>query len=117
MLQEQGVPNQIGLGRLGHTPKFLVRHFEVAKRLGHEVVVNQQFVDSPKQQLLESGIIQVRMDIEDRRRSYQVLDLPCQGQNPRWSDFHGVRDRGYLMPRKTRRARRTQTLSRARWNA
>ena len=57
-LDEQMLPNVVGLLPLGHLPKRVVRQLprrNDAKDLGHEVVVGQQLVDAPQVQTLGIG--------------------------------------------------------------
>ena len=75
MLQEERVPYQVGLRRFRQRPKFVVRQVEVAKNFGHEIMVGQQLVETPQEQLLEGRIIQVCMNIHHGGGFHCLFDM------------------------------------------
>src|SRR5258705_12548586 len=91
-------------------------------------MINEQLIDPPKQQRLERWVIEMRMDINQRRGVDGVLNFFRQRLKRLWPGrfSHGCCRRGfgkkyqigsYFIERRSRRALRTQTRSRARWNA
>ena len=66
VVDEQGRPDQFGLTLLRQCEEIVVGHVRKPEELRHQIVVGQQFVDSPQRQLLELGRVDVGVDIGDR---------------------------------------------------
>jgi hypothetical protein len=78
MFHEQLFPDQIGLGGFGQLPEPVAGCCRVTETFGDQVMVNQQIVDAPEQQLLEGRVIEVRVDVTHRRGGYDPLHPPLQ---------------------------------------
>ena len=75
MLEEKLIPDEICLCGLGQFPEIVVRDAEIPEALGDEVMVDEQIVNSPKQQLAESGIVKMSMDVIDRSLGDDLFDF------------------------------------------
>ena len=86
MLDEKCLPDGVGLLGLRHRPEFFVGQVELPEALRDEVVVDQQFIDAPKQKLAECRVVKMRMDVVNRRASDDVGDRFAKGGR----GMHGV---------------------------
>ena len=75
MFEEELFPDQVCLLRFRHGPELLVGDVDVAESLGHEVMVDQEIVDAPEQEILERRVVEVGVNVRDGNGQDDRLDL------------------------------------------
>ena len=75
VLDEERVPNHVRLLAFGHGPELVVSQVELPEALRDKVVINQQVINAPQQQLAERGVVEMRVDVIDRRGEDGLFNL------------------------------------------
>jgi hypothetical protein len=65
IFEKKKIPDELGLLGLLHGPKFLIVHLVIAERFSHQVMVGEEFVDSPEEQRSECRIVKMRVNVVD----------------------------------------------------
>ena len=65
MIEEKLVPDPLSLLLLRRGPEFFIRHVHPPERLADEVVVDEQLINSPQQQIAKRRVVEMRVDVED----------------------------------------------------
>lgn len=79
ILDEKGVPKHLRLRRLAGCPELVVRDIEVTEPFSDEVMVDEQLVDTPKQEGTEGRVVEMGMDVPDRGGVDDAGDTGQQG--------------------------------------
>lgn len=72
----------------------------MTQRLGREVVIDQQVIDAPEQESPKGRVVEVGMNVEDRRGGDEPLDLPGEGVSGRVRAVRPEADRPEGRPRR-----------------
>jgi len=79
VLHEQLVPDEFGLCGLRQRPEVRVGHRKASVNLCNEVMVGEEFVEAPEQQVAEGRRIDVGVDVEDGRLIHDTADGGLDG--------------------------------------
>ena len=78
VFDKERVPDHLRLARFVQGPELVVRQIEPAKALCDQIVINEQLVDPSEQQLSESWIVEMRVDVIDWRGINDIANKHAQ---------------------------------------
>jgi hypothetical protein len=87
MFDEQLLPDEVGLLSFGQLPELLIGHVHISEHLRDEIMIRQQIVDSPQQQFAEGRIVEVGMDVKNRRGKDGPVHPGGEARMPAFLDF------------------------------
>ena len=63
MLHEELLPNQICLFCFIEVPELLIWNLEETKSFRYEIMIHQQFINTPKQELAKGRVVKMSVDV------------------------------------------------------